>query len=207
MVLQLVVFMKDHDLVMTYVVRHWAFPMSQIGFVCYICCVIDVAISYNKTSKEYGSKSTKLHNVLVVEFGAFVFGRLLLCLHYPTKETPLYREVHASQIFCLLWGISHIHFYYQSALLEENFLYLFKKKTFWSILTCDEIHVLYAFYISCMHLIPCFVSWGSISSGDYIYMWGCVVQYLFDSMKDITIMPCGHTMHLECIHEMDKHAK
>ncbi len=75
--------------------------MSQTGFICYICCVVDVAISQNKTSEEYGSRSTKLHNVLVVEFAAFVFGRLLL-LHYPAKETPLYREVHASQLFCLL---------------------------------------------------------------------------------------------------------
>jgi hypothetical protein len=25
----------------------------------------------------------------------------------------LYREVHASQFFYLLWGIFHIHFYYQ----------------------------------------------------------------------------------------------
>ncbi len=43
--------------------------------------------------------------------------------------------------------------------------------------------------------------------GLYLHVGLCVVQYLFDSMKDITIMPCGHTMHLECIHEMDKHAK
>jgi hypothetical protein len=35
----------------------------------------------------------------------------------------------------------------------------------------------------------------------------CVVQYLFDLMKDIAIMPCGHTMHLECLCEMDKHPK
>jgi hypothetical protein len=76
--------------------------MSEIGFVCYICCVVDVAISQNKTSKEYGSKNIKLHNVLIVEFGAFVFGKLLVCLHYLTKKTPLYREVHASQFFYLL---------------------------------------------------------------------------------------------------------
>jgi hypothetical protein len=55
-----------------------------------------MAISQNKTFKEYQSKNIKLYNVLVVEFGAFVFGKLLLCLHYPTKETPLYREVRAS---------------------------------------------------------------------------------------------------------------
>ncbi|CAK9882569.1 unnamed protein product [Sphagnum jensenii] len=32
-------------------------------------------------------------------------------------------------------------------------------------------------------------------------------EYLFDSMKDITVMPCGHTMHLECLREMHRHAQ
>ncbi|KAL3680301.1 hypothetical protein R1sor_023257 [Riccia sorocarpa] len=32
-------------------------------------------------------------------------------------------------------------------------------------------------------------------------------EYLFDSMKDITVMPCGHTMHLECLKEMQKHSQ
>lgn len=27
-------------------------------------------------------------------------------------------------------------------------------------------------------------------------------QYLFDSLKDTTVMKCGHTMHCECYHEM-----
>jgi hypothetical protein len=43
--------------------------------------------------------------------------------------------------------------------------------------------------------------------GLYLHVGLCVVEYLFDLMKDITIMPCGHTMHLECLREMDKHAK
>jgi hypothetical protein len=35
----------------------------------------------------------------------------------------------------------------------------------------------------------------------------CLVQYLFDSMKDITVLPCGHTMHLECMRDMHSHAQ
>ncbi|KAJ8500494.1 hypothetical protein OPV22_011046 [Ensete ventricosum] len=29
--------------------------------------------------------------------------------------------------------------------------------------------------------------------------------YLFDSMKETTVMKCGHTTHTECLHEMLKH--
>jgi hypothetical protein len=43
--------------------------------------------------------------------------------------------------------------------------------------------------------------------GLYLHVGLCVVQYLFDLMKDITIMPCGHTMHLEWLREMDKHTQ
>ncbi|KAK0608674.1 hypothetical protein LWI29_034198 [Acer saccharum] len=32
-------------------------------------------------------------------------------------------------------------------------------------------------------------------------------EYLFDSLKDTTVMKCGHTMHSECYHEMIKHDK
>ncbi|CAK9199530.1 unnamed protein product [Sphagnum troendelagicum] len=32
-------------------------------------------------------------------------------------------------------------------------------------------------------------------------------EYLFDSMKDITVLPCGHTMHLECMRDMHSHAQ
>lgn len=31
------------------------------------------------------------------------------------------------------------------------------------------------------------------------------MEYLFDSLKDITVLPCGHTLHLECLQEMHKH--
>ncbi|KAK4745603.1 hypothetical protein SAY87_011915 [Trapa incisa] len=30
-------------------------------------------------------------------------------------------------------------------------------------------------------------------------------EYLFDSLKDTTVMKCGHTMHCECFDEMVKH--
>ncbi|XP_047981793.1 E3 ubiquitin-protein ligase MIEL1-like [Salvia hispanica] len=29
-------------------------------------------------------------------------------------------------------------------------------------------------------------------------------EYLFDSLKDVTVMKCGHTMHSECYHELIK---
>uniref|UniRef100_A0A2P2IZ52 RING-type domain-containing protein n=1 Tax=Rhizophora mucronata TaxID=61149 RepID=A0A2P2IZ52_RHIMU len=29
-------------------------------------------------------------------------------------------------------------------------------------------------------------------------------EYLFDSIKRATVMKCGHTMHLDCFHEMAK---
>ncbi|KAI3511840.1 hypothetical protein L1887_19000 [Cichorium endivia] len=30
-------------------------------------------------------------------------------------------------------------------------------------------------------------------------------EFLFDTLKDLTILPCGHTMHLDCLKEMEKH--
>eukprot|EP00257_Ricinus_communis_P018775 XP_015577580.1 E3 ubiquitin-protein ligase RZFP34 [Ricinus communis] len=30
-------------------------------------------------------------------------------------------------------------------------------------------------------------------------------EFLFDTMKDITVLPCGHTIHLECVREMEQH--
>ncbi|XAR60032.1 Ubiquitin--protein ligase [Bertholletia excelsa] len=30
-------------------------------------------------------------------------------------------------------------------------------------------------------------------------------EFLFETMKDITILPCGHTIHLECLQEMKQH--
>lgn len=33
------------------------------------------------------------------------------------------------------------------------------------------------------------------------------IEYLFDSRKQIEVLKCGHTMHLECFEEMRKHAQ
>ncbi|OVA17965.1 zinc finger protein [Macleaya cordata] len=30
-------------------------------------------------------------------------------------------------------------------------------------------------------------------------------EYLFDSTKDISVLPCGHTIHLDCLKEMETH--
>uniref|UniRef100_A0A7C8ZIK4 RING-type domain-containing protein n=1 Tax=Opuntia streptacantha TaxID=393608 RepID=A0A7C8ZIK4_OPUST len=30
-------------------------------------------------------------------------------------------------------------------------------------------------------------------------------EYMFDTMKDVSILPCGHTMHLECAKQMEQH--
>ncbi|CAL5194093.1 unnamed protein product [Lathyrus oleraceus] len=30
-------------------------------------------------------------------------------------------------------------------------------------------------------------------------------EFLFDTTKDITVLPCGHTIHLGCVREMQKH--
>ncbi|GLJ40798.1 hypothetical protein SUGI_0843910 [Cryptomeria japonica] len=32
-------------------------------------------------------------------------------------------------------------------------------------------------------------------------------EYLFDSLKDITVLQCGHTMHMECLSEMKMHSQ
>ncbi|ONL98038.1 E3 ubiquitin-protein ligase MIEL1 [Zea mays] len=32
-------------------------------------------------------------------------------------------------------------------------------------------------------------------------------QYLFDSLRETSVLRCGHTMHLQCFHEMLKHDK
>jgi len=31
------------------------------------------------------------------------------------------------------------------------------------------------------------------------------VQFLFETTKDITVLPCGHTIHLGCVREMQQH--
>ncbi|XP_031102656.1 E3 ubiquitin-protein ligase RZFP34-like [Ipomoea triloba] len=30
-------------------------------------------------------------------------------------------------------------------------------------------------------------------------------EFVFDTTKNITVLPCGHTMHLECVMEMERH--
>ncbi|KAJ9558866.1 hypothetical protein OSB04_013480 [Centaurea solstitialis] len=30
-------------------------------------------------------------------------------------------------------------------------------------------------------------------------------EFLFDTLKDLTMLPCGHTMHLDCLKEMERH--
>jgi RING finger/CHY zinc finger protein 1 len=32
-------------------------------------------------------------------------------------------------------------------------------------------------------------------------------EYLFDSLRETSVLRCGHTMHLQCFHEMLKHDK
>ena len=36
--------------------------------------------------------------------------------------------------------------------------------------------------------------------------WG-FLQYLFDSVMDISVLPCGHTMHQICLEEMNLHSQ
>ncbi|KAL0347137.1 UNVERIFIED_CONTAM: E3 ubiquitin-protein ligase RZFP34 [Sesamum calycinum] len=31
------------------------------------------------------------------------------------------------------------------------------------------------------------------------------MQYLFDTPRDTTVLPCGHTIHLNCVKEMERH--
>ncbi|KAG6523657.1 hypothetical protein ZIOFF_013522 [Zingiber officinale] len=35
----------------------------------------------------------------------------------------------------------------------------------------------------------------------------CDTTYLFDSLKETTVLQCGHTMHSDCLNEMLKHEK
>ncbi|CAL5334510.1 unnamed protein product [Camellia sinensis] len=32
-------------------------------------------------------------------------------------------------------------------------------------------------------------------------------EYLFETTKDITVLPCGHTIHLQCVKEMEQHVQ
>jgi hypothetical protein len=107
--------------------------MSQTGFVCYICCVVDVAISQNKTSENMGPEALSCTMFLLLNL------------------------LHLSLAGCC----------YSTTLQKRH--------------PCIE---------KSMH-----------------HNCSVCFEYLFDSMKDITVMPCGHTMHLECLREMHRHAQ
>ncbi|OVA04354.1 zinc finger protein [Macleaya cordata] len=36
------------------------------------------------------------------------------------------------------------------------------------------------------------------------YLFPSTMQYLFDSLKETTVLKCGHTLHSDCLHEMAK---
>lgn len=38
------------------------------------------------------------------------------------------------------------------------------------------------------------------------FVW-IVLQYLFDSVMDISVLPCGHTMHQFCLKQMNQHSQ
>jgi len=39
------------------------------------------------------------------------------------------------------------------------------------------------------------------------YLIWIVLQYLFDSVMDISVLPCGHTMHRACLRQMTLHSQ
>jgi len=38
-------------------------------------------------------------------------------------------------------------------------------------------------------------------------MLEAILQYLFDSLKETSVLKCGHTIHAECFDEMLNHAQ
>lgn len=34
-----------------------------------------------------------------------------------------------------------------------------------------------------------------------------IFQYLFDSLREVNVLKCGHTMHSECLTQMEKHKR
>jgi len=32
-------------------------------------------------------------------------------------------------------------------------------------------------------------------------------QYLFESTNDVSVLPCGHTIHVKCLKEMEEHCQ
>lgn len=37
--------------------------------------------------------------------------------------------------------------------------------------------------------------------------YACMMQYLFESRNDVSILPCGHTIHMNCLKEMQEHSQ
>lgn len=47
---------------------------------------------------------------------------------------------------------------------------------------------------------------GCSKASNFALMW-LVLQYLFDSVMDISVLPCGHTMHQICLGQMNMHSQ
>jgi hypothetical protein len=91
-------------------------------------------------------------------------------------------------------------------LLWKRIWYIFKDTLIHTDLWWDPCTVCIFYFMhtlnSMLFRLGLYFRWGL-----YLHVGLCFVQYLFDSMKDITVMPCGHTMHLECLREMHRHAQ
>ncbi|ONL98037.1 E3 ubiquitin-protein ligase MIEL1 [Zea mays] len=55
----------------------------------------------------------------------------------------------------------------------------------------------------CLHLVHALRSSPLVTSAAAVG----ARQYLFDSLRETSVLRCGHTMHLQCFHEMLKHDK
>lgn len=53
--------------------------------------------------------------------------------------------------------------------------------------------------------MKCLIRKGKGSFSKWIDICSLIAQFLFDTTKDITVLRCGHTMHLECVKEMERH--
>uniref|UniRef100_A0A453FI40 RING-type domain-containing protein n=1 Tax=Aegilops tauschii subsp. strangulata TaxID=200361 RepID=A0A453FI40_AEGTS len=42
---------------------------------------------------------------------------------------------------------------------------------------------------------------------DFKLSCGCDFQYLFESRNDVSVLPCGHTIHEKCLKEMKEHCQ
>lgn len=56
--------------------------------------------------------------------------------------------------------------------------------------------------------LPIWLLWTPVLSWWLYWTWRDVyVQFLFESRNDVTVMPCGHTIHLNCLKEMQEHCQ